>query len=329
MPGLADFSVPSYDQPPSPAQAEQLGMERNRLEMEQAQILQRGFEKMQKKVAMARVMGDAAELQAAGLDPEEARSQALLKSGRGLFDSVEEWNKVSTNLEDSIARKRATQAFHHEVQNLIADGKDPQDALASAYAIWGPEIAGRTGIQPFINAQTRASTAAKSLTEKRDEFLKNQERLKTLEADKTDLSNQRITLGYDKLAETSTHNQAMEEAAQGKPKAMNPADKAELSSIYKRIDNLQKAHDKLIPEEGAVEKHPNTIARMRLNTEITKLRQKAAELSGNKKDEPPPDANGSTGTLKLGTIKVDKNGVRAAYQGGDENDPASWKVLGK
>jgi hypothetical protein len=162
---LSQFQVPSYLEPPSQGEQAQLGMEQSRMEAQQAEMLQRGFERMQKKVTMARVMGEAQVWQAAGADPEEARSLALLKNGKGLFDTPEEWNRVSTELEDSIARKRATKAFHEEIQHGLAQPDengnlpDPQDVLRDAWMKWGPEISGKAGFQPFINTQTRAAVS--------------------------------------------------------------------------------------------------------------------------------------------------------------------------
>jgi hypothetical protein len=328
---LSQFQVPSYLEPPSQGEQAQLGMEQSRMEAQQAEMLQRGFERMQKKVTMARVMGEAQVWQAAGADPEEARSLALLKNGKGLFDTPEEWNRVSTELEDSIARKRATKAFHEEIQHGLAQPDengnlpDPQEVLTIAWMKWGPEISGKGGIQPFINAQTRARTASDALTEKRTEFQQRQQRLAKMESDKTDLSQQNIDLGYyraDKVAETADKNRAAKTTTSKLPLS----DQKEVTSIYKEIDRLQKTHDELTAEEGPVKDHPNTIKRMKLSTKIAELKQRAAKISGKATDETPADTTENSG-LKLGTIKVDKNGVRAAYVGGDESDPASWKVI--
>lgn len=256
MPGISDFSLPSYLAPPTQAQEAQLGMERQQQEFAQAQILQKGFERMQKKVAMAKVMGQAAELQAAGVDPEEARSQALLRSGRGLFDTPEEWNKVSTELEDSISRKRATKAFHEEIQHSLAEKDpetgalpDPQDVLARAWAKWGPEIAGGKSFVPYVNTAMRIGMQKQALSEKGKEFQQREQRIRELREAGLDLGYTQEAGRQERFEEPSANvklqqKEASERAAEAQA-ATTEREQARLLSQDKTLIDLRKRREDL------------------------------------------------------------------------------------
>lgn len=95
MPGLSDFQVPSYIQPLSQAQAEQLGMERERLQIERDQQMnqarmqqqlmaerdqlmkKRAEDLLQRKLTMAAIQADTLKYKAMpGVDDQEASLRA-------------------------------------------------------------------------------------------------------------------------------------------------------------------------------------------------------------------------------------------------------------
>ena len=264
MAGLADMEVPSYLQPPSQAQGEQLAMEHNQQEMQQAQILQKGFERMQKKVAMAKVMGDAAELQAAGKDPQEARSLAILKSGRGLFDTPEEWNKVSTELENSISQKKAVKAFHDEIDQELSQPDengnypDPNEVLPRLWAKHGMNFL-KGNFNPVVSQMVRSKTQDKTLQEKAREADQTSKRIEARDAwrkmqgeEKIGLENQKLDLGYaqeagrnERYQTPSANVQAQQEGAnkRASDKASQPTasqkERADYAKLVRDEKDLQ------------------------------------------------------------------------------------------
>lgn len=343
MAGLADFSVPSYLQPPSPAQKQQLDIERGQLEMQQAEMLQKGFEKMQKRVTMAKVVGDANVLQASGMDPEEARSLAVLHHGQALFDTPEEWNKVSTELEDAISRKRALKAFKEDVEKGMArtdeNGQhpDPNEILTEAWMKHGAELSGK-GFAPFVTSQTRAAIAAKTLQERRDEFLKREERLKTRDEEISKLRERGLGIQAGMLEQRKT-----EEAGRGKRFEEGEKGKQERS----RAELLLKAQKdpKLIQIKKDLTEVERSLADATAYPRFWKskpenLKKGVQQLKAQRDErlkelglepgtsvttggETPVAASKQGQAVRLGTL-VEQGGKRYRYQGGDVNDPQSW-----
>lgn len=113
-----------------------------------------------------------------------------------------------------------------------------------------------------------------------------------------------------------------------KEKSLDAATKMEISNIGAQIRTLQKAHDAIESETGAVKEHPNQLKRMRINAQIAGLKEQARVLSGGAATTtaPPENAPGPAKQgepLKLGT-KIKQGGKTYVYQGGDVNDPASY-----
>lgn len=173
---MPDYELPGYLTPPSPAQAEQLAIQKNEQEQRQQQMFQTLFERMQKRVAFTRMVGRANELQATGAftDPQDARDQAFLETAPQLFNGQpEQYASSVEQVSGRLQKRKSINDYKAKVQDLTqTEDPDtgelytPEKAMSMAWALNGPAIAGSSGLGGYYAAQARSETADKQLKSK-------------------------------------------------------------------------------------------------------------------------------------------------------------------
>lgn len=169
MPGLADFEVPSFIKPPSPAEAQQLAMERERLAIASQEAADKMFERMQRRVAFTKMMGESKTMQASGVDPMTARSQAFLNNADKLYmGDPDGYQRATDAVQGAMDQRAAQREFQDYMQQRIKDGVDPGDALFEGWSKFGPRIS-KTAFSGYTGAYLRGQSSAATLAERQRE----------------------------------------------------------------------------------------------------------------------------------------------------------------
>lgn len=337
---MPDYSLPSYLEPPSPAQAEQLAIQKNEQETRQAQIFQTLFDRMQKRVAFTQMVGRANELQAAGIDPQDAKDQAFIDAAPKLFSGQPgEYASYVDQVSTRLQKRRAVREYKDKVQELTqtvnpetGENYTPLEATSAAWALKGPEISGNAGIGGFLGAQTRAETAKDSLKE-RSRHNKEMEDVAKKRAEDIQAARE-AGLGFKYFKEQTDTDLKKEIAANqieskekiaeekldayrkrfqsGKEK-LPEAIKLKLQSLYKEYDAVNKAL-----RENPTEKAPLIRRKFEIYNQISQVTQPTEMPAADATEKPKSKLVPALGQkFKYG----DKTLI---YRGGDPDEESSY-----
>lgn len=288
MPLPAEISIPGYLEPPSQAQREQM-------DMAQQQLREKAAVQMQRRIAMAKLMGDANQLQAAGLDPTEARQQALVKNAPSLFpDDPETMLHVTTQVQTALARKKAIQDYKDELASGIAQKLNPEEAAARAWAKYGPDISTAgffPGLTRLQTTQEQIDLRKQQMAQQQEEFKAREERIKTLKAQ--ELGQKGLELGErTRIADQSEagrqqrfqEQQKMEErkvkVQEEKAKKPTAAELKKQTELDEEIRATQRSLDKHLASKPMVfGKTAWESTKRTLETELEELKKQRGQLN--------------------------------------------------
>jgi len=292
---MPDFSVPDWIKPPS--EAEQARID----EAELAAQRNAGF-MIRRGIGMSRMNAEAQQAVQQGVDPVTARQNALMNNAHLLF--ADNPAAVSNIINSQEARQIKERALLQS-QAALAETARYHSTLAE---------------QAKATLAERSKYHADALEQKKAATEKaNAEFPPSIVSEINPVTGKPVAIlrksrGTAELVEPKTASKLTE------------VDKSEIKSIYSRIKELQKAHDELAPEEGAVKEHPNTIKRMRLNLEITKLKDRAKSIEQTAKGETgAPDQAPAKLELKVDKPYRDADGKVRTYKGVDKDGHPIWE----
>lgn len=277
MPNV-DFSVPRWLEPPNE-------MERARIDEATRAAQEKAGTMIKRQIGLKRMQEEAAQAAASGVDPITARKNALFNNAHLLFsDRPEEVATLVNRDEVNQVRERAqTQLnLHRQEMEQRLQARDEEIARKNQAA----EVLAREGlITKEQLAYSRMETEhARTLLD----MARAESEGKGYEPNIVGVPDPTKPGKLVPVLRTGPKTSQMIEAKATKP-ALGEVDKAELKSIYKRIEDLQTLHDQLAPELGDVRDHPKTLRRMRYSTEIAQLKERARALEA-KKTAPAEDA---------------------------------------
>lgn len=235
-----EFSVPSWIQPPSPAQKEELDLQRQAQHDREAVMLQQSFDRAQRRAVVARMQGDVNASIASGADPMEARARTLYNYAPQLFrDNPEMADEVQTKIETGIRRRQAMQKYRSDLAELTAkqneDGSPmytQEDAMAKALSQNLDMVDGNPAAQSALLWHTqqnlsRESLATRNMAGRMEQIEKEIQGRKDVEGIRQE--------GANKRAELKAESQAP------RLSALKSADKAALTAHLKKLDEQESA----------------------------------------------------------------------------------------